>query len=210
MARRIPAILCWFLWLLPQGCVEQLTLDGRMCPCVGGWRCCPNDGRCYPLSEDCPGAHPCTEGCFDNQWCYASFCVLCADNKHCGLGCEDCTAAPQDWACLEEGCGCRVDADCPAPAFCQGDRCMEIAADGGTDAGTGDGGADAGVDGGGGGSNNKCCGQSCLDCTRQASDWACLSDHCGCRDRADCLPDQTCQEGRCQASADGGTDGGSD
>lgn len=205
--RRASWRLSSMLWAFAlSACVDSLSLDGRPCPCVEGFRCCPNDGRCHPAAEECPGQRPCSEGCLANQWCYAALCVLCADNKHCGMSCGDCTLGWKDWACLGTSCGCRADADCPRPYRCLGASCQLETSDGGTDAGGGDGGGEDG----GTSSHNKCCGPACLDCTGQDSDWACLGASCGCRDSADCLPDQRCEQFRCTRASDGGLDGGAE
>ncbi len=62
--------------------------------------------------------------------------------------------------------------------------------------------------------DNRHCGPDCVDCNSLQSDWACLGDHCGCRDDRDCPGHLNCIEGVClsfSAQQDGGTDdGGSD
>jgi hypothetical protein len=48
--------------------------------------------------------------------------------------------------------------------------------------------------------NNVNCGLDCTDCTQLEGNWACVDGRCGCRDQADCLPDQDCTNHRCVKS----------
>jgi hypothetical protein len=198
--------------LVIAGCVSELSLDHRGCPCVAGWQCCRTDNTCLPLAEVCPSGNPCTDGCQADQYCFKDACFACLDNKHCGATCQDCTSLPDNWACLQDRCACRNDADCSVSMACIDTTCTHPGTDGGTgedgsqtDGSSSDGTTDA--------HNSKCCGAACTDCTLQESNWVCTMDHCGCLDASDCLPDQSCLSGFCVTGpADGGdgTDGGVD
>jgi hypothetical protein len=196
-------------------CVDPVPLENRPCPCVSGWKCCRADYMCAPEDQICPGGATCTDvdSCEQGQICFAGICYVCDRNRYCGMDCTDCTAFFSDTACVEGRCGCRSEADCSPTRVCVDNACQTP---GKPDGGTGDGGMsdgsspDAG-DGGGGDTgpycpppwNNKLCGYSCTDCTRQGSNWACRNGRCGCYADADCPHGQTCQGGSCT-----GKDGG--
>ena len=189
-----------FLAFFYLGCVEQLSLDNRPCPCMDGWKCCEGSGTCMPDELSCKEA-PCTPRCDFGQYCYLQSCQRCDDNRHCGPDCIDCNSQVSDWACLGNTCGCRDDRDCPGELSCLDSVCFSMTAppDGGTeDAGSGDGGSG---DGGDGtvecGYNSKGCGQECKDCTENTYDWTCVDGRCGCLGSNDCPPDMMCVSNRC-------------
>ena len=186
--RRLLEVLLWAMvpWTCGS-CVETVPLEGRPCPCTPGWKCCPGDNRCLPQDQECTAPLTCTLDCSPGMFCFRmdasaeDLCFGCDNNKKCGLGCEDCTSLERDWACTEGACGCRKDADCPVSQRCKNGKCAPLLM---------------------ATPNPKCvndkrCGETCVDCTSQASDWACVESSCGCLGSSDCLPGQTCQQNAC-------------
>jgi hypothetical protein len=169
-------------------CVTPVSLEGRPCPCAPGWQCCPGDNLCIPQDQACASPKGCSLACSPGTFCFRmdasaeEQCFGCDNNKKCGLGCEDCTRLERDWACTEGACGCRKDADCPVFERCRDGKCAPLLMAIPNPKCT----------------NNKRCGEACVDCTVQGSDWACVgSSSCGCLDNSDCLPSQTCQSSVC-------------
>lgn len=95
------------------------------------------------------------------------------------------TCMPNELSCKEAPCSPR----CDTGEYCYLQSCQEC-------------------------DDNRHCGPDCVNCNDQVSDWACLGDHCGCRDERDCPGGLDCINGVCftmSISPDAGVgDGGSE
>jgi lectin-like protein len=171
------------------------------------------------VDMDCSGLHICRDGecvynrcaagCPSGTYCIDTECIDCADDRHCGTNCIDCTELLTDHACIAGECGCESEVDCAAGEECVGGSCSGCTPDcmgkcgGASDScnGTCDDACSAGLwcD------NQACvvcdsdehCGAGCSDCTAQASNQVCVNTSCGCVDINDCAANEECQGNSC-------------
>ncbi|RME25238.1 MAG: hypothetical protein D6806_08200 [Deltaproteobacteria bacterium] len=161
--------------------------------------------KCGGADDGCGGT--CDSPCGSWYWCNGQACQPCNDSQHCGANCVDCTAGPNNRACVNSACGCLKNADCSTGYICNvsTNSCVPCSPNCESRCG--------GVDDGCGGQcpidcpsgewcdNTVCkpcnepahCGPQCQDCTQSNTGHACINGtSCGCNDNNDCPAGKVC------------------